>query len=102
MKNMMENRKGDVPIAILIVGILGICALALLSFFFSSFKLGEAFTELHGMETLNVKINEYGFYKDKGVPEATIERVLNVSGGDEKYLDVREEDLYVRYYIPKS
>lgn len=96
------NRKGDIPITILVMGVVAICGLALLSFFSSSFKLEQSFTNVPVMEELNVKIAEYNFYKFKGVSESQISEILDIKKDEKgrRYLSVEQNRIWVRYNLP--
>lgn len=52
------NKKGDVPIVILVIGIILICCTAILSFFISSIKIRNSFIGIELTEELNSKIEE--------------------------------------------
>ena len=100
----MKNKKGNVPIIILVIGIIAICGLALLSFFSSSFKLEQSFKNVPVLEELNVKIAEYNFYKAKGVSEVQINKVLDIREDTRtkgKYLFVEQNSVSVRYNLPQ-
>ncbi len=97
-----RNRKGDIPIIILVIGVIAICGLALLSFFSSSFNLEQSFTNVPIMEELNVKIAEYNFYKAKGVSESQINEILNIKEDSQgRYLLVEQNTVWVRYNLPQ-
>ena len=94
----MRNKRGDIPIAILVVGVILICALAILSFLSSSFKLEKSFADVTIMEDLNVKIEEYTFYKNQGVSNEEIKNALNIFEG---YLRMEKGGTYIIYYLGK-
>ena len=97
----MRNRKGDIPITILVIGVVAICGLALLSFFSSSFKLEKSFTNVPVIEELNVKIAEYNFYKSQGVLDSQIEEIMDiVDPAGERYLLIEKDKIWVRYNLP--
>jgi len=97
----MKNKKGDVPVTILVIGIIAICGLALLSFFSSSFKLEQSFTNVPVIEELNVKIAEYNFYKNNSVSEERIIEILDVKEDrGTKYLFVERNKISIRYNLP--
>jgi len=50
MRNLKSNKKGDVTVAILVIGILFVCLLALLTFFLSSIKTADDFVDIGVME----------------------------------------------------
>ena len=51
-----KNKKGDIPLTVLIIGVFGVCTLAILSFIYSSFLLNKSFVDLNIMEKANVQI----------------------------------------------
>jgi flagellar basal body-associated protein FliL len=64
------NKKGDLPVTILVIGVLVVCTLALISFFHSSSKVGKAFSGINLIEEANVQIeagNLNTFYLEKKV-----------------------------------
>lgn len=52
------NKKADVPITILVIGIMLICAMALISFFSSTIKVRNSFVGINLVEKLNSQIEE--------------------------------------------
>ncbi len=92
----MRNKRGDIPITILVVGVILICALAILSFLSSSFKLEKSFADVTIMEDFNVKIEEYTFYKNQGVSNEEIKNALNIYEG---YLRMEKGGMYIVYYL---
>lgn len=55
----MKNKRGDIPITILVIGVFTICTLAILSFFNSSFQTEESFVGINEMEKINIQIEKY-------------------------------------------
>ena len=100
----MKNRRGDVPITILVIGVVMVCALALISFFSSSFKLEQSFTGVSVIDDFKVKIDEYNFYNTLGVelPEGEFDiRPEKTEGKPEReYLFMQEGNIEVRFYLP--
>lgn len=56
-KNKMNNR-GDVPTAILVIGVFVVCALAIGSFFYSNMLLNNSFKSIEKMEKANIEIEK--------------------------------------------
>ena len=50
------NKKGDLPVTLLVIGVFAVCTLALLSFFYSSYTLNKSFTGVEILEEANIKI----------------------------------------------
>jgi hypothetical protein len=61
----LKNIKlGNVSITILVIGIFGICALALITFIVSGVHVREGFVGIGLMEKINYEIEEYGVSGD--------------------------------------
>ncbi len=56
VKMKQENKKGDIPVTILVIGVLGVCTLALLSFVLVSAKVSDSFKGIGLMEKANIQI----------------------------------------------
>jgi len=50
------NKRGDIPITILVIGVFAICAVAMLSFISSSIKIKDSFVGISKVEEANLKI----------------------------------------------
>ncbi len=72
------NKKGDLPVTILVIGVFGICTLALLSFISSSYRIGGDFNSIDLMEKANSQIENYYFYKREGLINDNILKILNI------------------------
>ncbi len=62
----LKNKKGNLPIIILVLGVLAVCGLALISFYSSSLKTSNNFSGVSLIEELNSQI-EYNIYQGKPV-----------------------------------
>ena len=60
------NKKGNLPIIILILGVLAVCSLALLSFYSSNLKVSNNFVGVKLIEKLNSEIEE-NLYEGKSI-----------------------------------
>src|SRR3989344_5826643 len=80
----LQNRKGDVPTVILILGTFAVCALALISFYASSIFVQNTFFGPELVEKMNSQVNEYNFYKSN-----------NLNGEDIKEILLLEENFYI-------
>ncbi len=52
------NRRGDIPITVLVIGIILICCFAILSFLSSTIKAKDSFIGINLVEKLNSQIEE--------------------------------------------
>ena len=76
-----QNKRGDLPVTILVIGVILVSAMALFSFLTSSFSSGQSFTGISLMEELNAKIDAYYFYRNFGVDEDKINKALGIEDG---------------------
>jgi len=71
------NRRGDIPIIILVVGVMLVCTIAIISFFSSTINGGNSFVGVELVEQMNVNIegkvfnneNPAGLYLRKNITE---------------------------------
>jgi hypothetical protein len=52
------DKRGDIPVTILVIGVFAVCTLAILSFLYSSFQLNKSFEGVSIVENVNVQIEE--------------------------------------------
>jgi hypothetical protein len=74
------SKKGDIPLTILIIGVFGVCTLALISFFYSSYLINKAFVGVEIMEKANIQMESQSsehIYLDKKVTVFSPEWGLN-------------------------
>ena len=57
----MKNKKGDIPITILVIGVFAVCTLALLSFYSSIGFTKHSFVGTELIEQLNSEIEQQSF-----------------------------------------
>ncbi len=63
-----KNRRGDVPVTILVLGVFMVCTLAMLSFINSDRNVEKSFTGIELVEDANIKIEKYNldnFYNEE-------------------------------------
>ena len=72
---MVKGKHGDIPITILVLGTFAVCSLALLSFYATNVSVGKSFVGIDLMEKMDSKINEYNFYKSKGLLDKEIKEI---------------------------
>ena len=70
------NKRGDLPVTILIIGVFGVCILAIFSFVYSSYKIHTSFIGVEIMEKANLQIEANSLnhlYLDKKVTKLSPE-----------------------------
>lgn len=75
---MKKNKRGDIPITVLVIGVFAVCALALFTFFVADFKMSNSFVGLNIMEEMNSQIDEYLFYKNSGKSEGILNQLFPI------------------------
>lgn len=60
----IKNKKGDIPITILVIGVFAVCGLAILSFLNSTIQIKNSFFGIDLMEKINLQIEEYAINKN--------------------------------------
>lgn len=103
MKKIIKNKKADIPVTILVIGVFAICTLAILSFKFMDIKTTKGFYEsIEGIEEMNSQIQKYYFYKNAGIEDLDIEKFLSIKEG---YIEVEKEIddvsiIKIKYSLP--
>jgi len=64
-----SNKKGDIPVTILVLGVVALCALAILSFSFSLSKHKQTLRGVEIIQRANSLENNYCFYKKIGLSD---------------------------------
>ena len=56
--NLGKNKRGDVPVTILVIGVFVVCTLAIFSFIHSSLVVNKSFVGIDLMEKANIDIEQ--------------------------------------------
>ena len=93
------DRRGDVPITILVLGVFAVCSLALFSFYLSGISGKETFLRVSIVEQTNSLANEIKFYKSPGIdgnPEEIMDIFKNPSQEDKLvFSGKKENEVYI-------
>lgn len=79
MIKKIEQKKGDLPVTILVIGIFAVCAFALLTFFMSDFKISNSFIGVSMTSQVSSVMDQYLFLQNHGVPQDKLNALLNIS-----------------------
>ncbi len=66
------NKRGDIPITILVIGVFAICGLAMISFFLSVNNQKAGFENIRVIEEIKFENEKYLFYEALGLSESEI------------------------------
>lgn len=82
-----NNKKGDIAITILVIGVFAIASFAIISFIFSDNSYGKSFVGISVMQKINADIDEYNFYKNNEVDMAAVDSEFTfIEENNKKYL----------------
>lgn len=106
-----KDKRGELPILVLVIGVIAICVLAIVSFSVSIFNTNNSYYGIRTMQEMNKFIEEYNFYKNAGMTFSEIENIVDVrkDGEDDYiYLEQRKNPLSVssdivfsvKYFLP--
>ena len=107
MKKLMKNKKADVPILLLVIGVVAVCAVTLLSFSIVGSRIKSNFNSVNFVEEANAEMEKYNVYKGLGFSEEELGELFDFGNDDiGRYLyfelstGLRKKTLVsVKYYL---
>ena len=79
LRKIIKNKKGDLPVTLLVIGIFALCGFALLTFFISDFKVSNGFVGASVTARTTSTADEYLFYKNAGMSDVTLKKIFNIT-----------------------
>ncbi|HUW44115.1 MAG TPA: hypothetical protein VMV95_04105 [Bacillota bacterium] len=103
IKNLLKNKRGDIPITILVIGVLAICALAIFTFYTSSRNFKNGFDSIDIIEKISIEKEKISLYeKDLGFTQEEAKEIFNIKEDIQgRYITAQKETISVRYNLPK-
>lgn len=105
IKNLLKNKRGDIPITILVIGVLAICILAIFSFYSSSKSVKDDFSSIGVIEKVLIAKEKIFLYNESlEFTQEEIKEIFNIKEDLDfqvKYITAGEGPLSVRYNLPK-
>ena len=100
MKNkLIKNKQGEIPVTILVLGVIALCALALLSFLVANGKTSAELKGISAVEKMNCEIEKFEFYKNKFDIEKAEEFIGAKDVGLGKQIFVKEGNIEVSFNL---
>ena len=101
MTKNKPNKRGDIPVTILVMGVVLICILAIVSFYISDRAAKKGF-DIELVEKAAIMGEKISFYKESlGFSEAQVEEMFGVKSDElGKHILLEQEHIRVRYNIP--
>ena len=97
-----KSRRGDIPITILVIGVLVVCIVAIFTFYFSDKIIENNFNSVGIVEKAAVIKEEIALYKNLGFNEEEITKVFGIKTDTlGRYFVVTKGSVSVRYNLGK-
>ena len=96
-----KNKHGDVPVTILVIGVVFICGLAIFSFYFSARNVKNDFVSNEAVEQAVIIKNKISLYETLGLDISEIKNLEIESDALGRYFVIEKGSLSVKYYLGK-
>lgn len=96
---MKLNKKANIPVIILVMGVVILCGLAILSFSISSQNTKKAFSDVFIVEEIKIQKEKLNVYGELGETNLVQGEILLKSDVEGKYLEIRKGNVRVKYYV---
>ena len=93
----MKNKRGDIPVVILVIGVVALCGLAIASFVISDWDITEGPFGVGLMEEVNADIEKFHFYKNLGDTKEEAGRKI---GAENSEIVKSNSILKITYLLP--
>ncbi|MBU2615756.1 MAG: hypothetical protein KKC19_01495 [Nanoarchaeota archaeon] len=101
MKNLINNKRGEVPVVILVIGVLAICALTIFSFYTSDRAFKRGFGSASIIDDAVVSAKRIELYREVGVSESDLEILFGIEPDKlGRYILSEGEGVSVKFYLP--
>ena len=103
LKNLLKNKRGDIPITILVIGVLAICTLTIFSFYLSKRDVEDDFSSVDVIEKILVTKEKISLYEESfGFAQEEIDEIFGIKPDIQgRYITAKQGPLSVRYNLPK-
>jgi len=94
------NRRGDVPIVVLVIGVVVICSLAIFSFITFSKVSDKSNLEVALFEDVHSDLVKFYFYKQFYLESEAVEKIGAKIDGTNLVIEKNEGNVLIKYIIP--
>ncbi len=103
IKNLLKNKRGDIPITIFVIGVLAICILAIFSFYLSNRDVKNDFSSVSVIEKVLITKEKISLYNNSlEFTQNEIEEIFGIKPDIQgRYITAKQRPLSVRYNLPK-
>jgi hypothetical protein len=103
-RKFMNDKRADITIAVLVLGVFAVCTLTLISFYYSSFMIRDPSLGLDVMEEMNSQIEKYNSPQQYHEDFVRFETSQTDSQGNRFFVIEKIDDnvklVQVKYYLP--
>ncbi len=96
----VRNRRAQIPIVILVLGVVAVCVMAIFSFITSSSRFDASFSGISVAKSLTSQIESYHFYISVGEDPSKYLNIEPPGRGEGKSLFSQGKGISIRYYLP--
>jgi hypothetical protein len=97
INKMLKNKRGDIPVIVLVIGVVALCTLAIVSFYIYKGGVGKDFEVVEVIEQIKLQKEKIAFYKNTGMGMEEIREILEI---EEDFLYIKTDSISVRYNLP--
>ena len=104
IRNLLKmNKRGDIPITILVIGVLAICVLAIFSFYSSNRNFKNTPVSMDVIEKILIEKEKISLYNEiLGFTQEEIKEIFDIKEDIQgRYISAQKDDISVRYNLPK-
>ena len=101
IKTRRMNKRGDIPITILVIGVLAVCLLAIVSFYISDRATKNTLKSIDIIEKIALEKEKMSIYSSTGMSQQEIDELFGVkTDAQGKFIQLEQEGISVRYNLP--
>lgn len=99
-RNLLKNKKGDIPITILVIGVLTICLFAVFSFYFSDRAVRKNLGDISAVEESAIIKEKISVYREIGFSNDEINEIFGIKkDAIGNYVLLNKGSLLVKNYV---
>jgi len=87
------NKRGDIPVTILVLGVVVICVFAILSFFISNKSVNSSFSAVDAVEGASIIKEKISLYENLGYNKEEIKTILDLKEDSQGKIVVEQFDV---------
>ncbi|MBU2053225.1 MAG: hypothetical protein V1788_02185 [Nanoarchaeota archaeon] len=94
------NRRGDIPVVVLVIGVVAICSLAIFSFITFSKVSDKSNLGVELFEDTHADLEKFYFYKQFYDMDKSVEKIGAEINGTNLIIEKKGENVLIKYVVP--